>query len=406
VSTSANPTVDEVLRIEGGRVLATLIRLTGDFDLAEDALQDACLEAVRTWDPGAPPQNPAAWLTATARNRALDRWRREAKRSVREEEAVRLLDNAPPPPEGRDDRLRLIFTCSHPALDPASRVALSLRTICGLATDEIAAVFLVRPATMGQRLSRAKRKISEARIPYRVPRDHELPQRLPAVLATVNAVYTAGHHPTHGHHNSRVDLAHEGIRLARLLVELMPDEPECHGLLALLLATEARRPARGGDGDMILLADQDRALWDRGMIEEATAVVDRTIRLGRVGPLQVQAAIASLHGMAPSYADTDWAQIAELYRALEAMQPTLVVRVNRAVAVAEAEGPAAALAGIDDLDSDWHYLWVVRAEMERRLGDPDAARRSLHRALTAPMNQSDRSLLERRLAGLSDEATA
>jgi RNA polymerase sigma-70 factor (ECF subfamily) len=379
--------------------LATLIRLTGDFDLAEDALQDACLEAMRTWDPDHPPRNPAAWLTTTARNRALDRWRREAKRTHREREAIRLLDDAVPPPDGRDDRLRLIFTCSHPALDPSTRVALALRTVCGLTTEEIAAVFLVKPATMGQRLSRAKRKIAEAHIPYRVPEDHELPARLPAVLATVNGVYTAGHNPASGSHHHRVDLALEGIRLSRILVELMPDEPECHGLLALLIATEARRPARGDD-EVILLADQDRGLWDHQAIAEASHVVGETLRQGRAGPFQVQAAIATLHGLAPTYQETDWPQIAELYDLLEKMQPTIVVRVNRAVAVAEIAGPEAALAGISDIESDWHYLWVTRADMQRRLGDAVSARMSLHRALSAPMNDSDRVVLERRLAEL------
>jgi RNA polymerase sigma-70 factor, ECF subfamily len=318
VSTSAN--VDEVLRIEGGRVLATLIRLTGDIDLAEEALQDACVEALRTWEPDDLPANPAAWLTTTARNKALDRWRRESKRTAREQEAMRLLDQAAPPPDGRDDRLRLIFTCAHPAIDPTSRVALALRTVCGMTTDEVARVLLVKTATMGQRLSRAKRKIAGARIPFRVPAEHEMPQRLPSVLTTVNAVYTAGHHALSGSHNDRVDLAREGVRLARMLVELMPDEPECHGLLALLLATEARRPARGDDR-MILLADQDRSLWDRDLVDEARSIVDRTLSLGRAGPFQLQAAIATLHDLAQSLGETDWVRIAELYRLLEEIQP-------------------------------------------------------------------------------------
>lgn len=399
MSTSAKTKVDEILRIEGGRVLATLIRLTGDFDLAEEALQDACLEALRTWNRDDLPANPAAWLTTTARNRALDRWRREAKRTAKEEEAMRLLDQAPPPPDGGDDRLRLIFTCAHPSIEPASRVALALRTVCGLTTDEVARVFLVKTSTMGQRLSRTKRKIAEAHIPYRVPSDHELPERLPAVLATVSAVYTAGHHSPSGPYDDRVDLAREGIRLARLLVELMPDEPECHGLLALLLATEARRPARGR-GEMVLLPDQDRSLWDRQMIEEARGIAERTMALRRVGPFQLQAAIAILHDIAPTFAETDWAGIDELYRILESLQPTLVVRVNRAVALAELKGPAAALDSIADLDSDWHYLWAARADFQERLGHLDEARRYLHRALSAPMNDSDRSLLEQRLEAL------
>jgi RNA polymerase sigma-70 factor, ECF subfamily len=310
-----------------------------------------------------------------------------------------FLDQAPPPPDGRDDSLRLIFTCSHPALDPAARVSLSLRTVCGMSTEEVAAVFLVKPATMGQRLSRAKRKINEAHIPYRVPEDHELPERLPAVLATVNAVYTAGHNPATGDHHHRVDLAVEGVRLARLLVELMPDEPECHGLLALLLATEARRPSRGVD-EVILLSDQDRGLWDHSAIAEASQIVADVLGRGRVGPFQIQAAIAVIHGMAPTYEETDWAQIAELYALLEELQPTMVVRVNRAVAVAEVAGAEAALEMIADIESEWHYLWAARAEMQRRLGDAESARRSLHRALSVPMNDSERTTLERRLADL------
>lgn len=396
-------TVEEVLQKEGGQVLATLIRLTGDIHLAEDALQEAIVAALERWDEDHPPDNPAAWLTTTGRNKALDRLRRESKRSAKEDEAMRLLNDAPPPPDGRDDRLRLMFTCCHPAIDPSARVALALRTVCGLTTEEIAAVFLVKPATMGQRLSRVKRKIADAHIPYRVPSDHELPERLPAVLATVNSVYTAGHHPARGHHRQRVDLAREGIRLARLLVELMPDEPECHGLLALLLATEARRLARGGDGEMVLLADQNRHLWDHKAIGEAAGIVDHVLRLRRVGPFQIQAAIATLHGLAPSYDETDWPQIVDLYEVLEDVQPTLVVKVNAAIARAEVFGPEAALTHLESLESEWHFLWAARAEMHRRLNDIEGARRHLHRALSVPMNDSDRSLLEQRLDALSEQ---
>ncbi len=391
----------ETLRIEGGRILATLIRYTGDFHLAEDALQEATVVALERWSDDDLPPNPGAWLMTTARNKALDRLRREAKRSAKEEEAMRLLDEAPPPPDDRDDRLRLLFTCCHPAIAPVSQIALALRTICGLSTDEIARVFLVKTPTMAQRISRTKAKIADAHIAYRVPPDHELPERLVPVLVTVYAVFTAGHHAPTGKFDARVDLADEGIRLARLLTELMPDEPECWGLLALTLATNARRGGRLDEsGDMVLLADQDRSRWDHAAITEAHEIIDRQQSRRLAGPFQIQAAIAVLHGMAPSYAETNWQEISELYRTLEAMQPTVVVRVNRAIAEAEVYGPEAALILLDDVDSDWHYLWVARSDLQQRLGQTDGASRSLHRALAAEMNDSDRALLEQRLAEL------
>jgi RNA polymerase sigma-70 factor (ECF subfamily) len=391
----------ETLRIEGGRILATLIRYTGDFHLAEDALQDAVVAALERWSDGDPPPNPGAWLMTTARNKALDRLRREGKRTAKEEEAMRLLDQAPPPPDDRDDRLRLLFTCCHPAIAPPSQVAMALRTICRLSTEEIARVFLVKTPTMAQRISRTKAKIAEAYIPYRVPEDHELPERLGPVLITVYSVFTAGHHAPAGSFDARVDLAEEGMRLARLLTELMPDEPECWGLLALTLATHARRGARLDEsGEMVLLADQDRSRWDHGAIAASAAIVDGLQSRRPAGPFRIQAAIACLHGLAPRYEETDWEEITALYRALEAMQPTVVVRVNRAVAEAEVHGPEAALGLLEDLDSDWHYLWVARAEFQRRLGRTAEATRSLHRALAAGMNDSDRALLEGRLAQL------
>ncbi len=391
----------ETLRIEGGRILATLIRYTGDFHLAEDALQEATVVALERWSDDDLPPTPGAWLMTTARNKALDRLRREAKRSAKEEEAMRLLDEAPPPPDDRDDRLRLLFTCCHPAIAPVSQIALALRTICGLSTDEIARVFLVKTPTMAQRISRTKAKIADAHIAYRVPPDHELPERLVPVLVTVYAVFTAGHHAPTGKFDARVDLADEGIRLARLLTELMPDEPECWGLLGLTLATNARRGGRLDEsGDMVLLADQDRSRWDHSAITEAHEIIDRQQGRRLAGPFQIQAAIAVLHGMAPSYAETNWQEISELYRTLEAMQPTVVVRVNRAIAEAEVYGPEAALILLDDVDSDWHYLWVARSDLQQRLGQTDGASRSLQRALGAEMNDSDRALLEQRLAEL------
>lgn len=391
----------ETLRIEGGRILATLIRYTGDFHLAEDALQEATVAALERWSDDDLPPNPGAWMMTTARNKALDRLRREAKRSAKEEEAMRLLDEAPPPPDDRDDRLRLLFTCCHPAIAPVSQIALALRTICGLSTDEIARVFLVKTPTMAQRISRTKAKIADAHIAYRVPADHELPERLVPVLVTVYAVFTAGHHAPTGRFDARVDLADEGIRLARLLTELMPDEPECWGLLGLTLATNARRGGRLDEsGDMVLLADQDRSRWDHAAITEAHEIIDRQQSRRLAGPFQIQAAIAVLHGTAPSYAETNWQEISELYRTLEAMQPTVVVRVNRAIAEAEVYGPEAALILLDDVDSDWHYLWVARSDLQHRLGQTEGASRSLHRALAAEMNDSDRSVLEQRLAEL------
>ena len=396
-------TLEETLRIEGGKVRATLIRLTGDIDIAEDALQDALVVAVEKWASGGIPDRPAAWLTTVARNKALDRLRRESRRTQREGEAMRLLDQPVEPPDGIDDRLRLIFTCCHPALSAEARVALSLRTVCGLTTSEAARAFLVSEPTMGQRISRAKKKIATARIPYRVPPDHELPDRLPAVLAVVYLIFTTGHHAPHGALDSRVDLAEEAIRLARLLVRLMPDEPECSGLLALLLATHARRATRlTDDGELVLLADQDRTRWDREAIEEAERLVGTTLQRRRPGPYQIQAAIAALHGVAPSHAATDWRQIVELYRLLEVHQPTPVVRVNRAVAEAEADGPAAGLALLDEVTGaeHWHLYWSTKAELSRRVGDTAAAADAYRRALTCAMNDTDRVFLRARLAAV------
>lgn len=404
-----NDPLDEIIRIEGGQVLATLIRLTGDIDRAEDALHDAVVVAADSWRRDGAPDKPGAWLTTVARNKALDRLRREARRKPKEEEAFRLLtetstgtnDNS----DNRDDRLRLLFTCCHPALSPESQVALALRTICGLTTVDIARVFLVPEPTIGQRISRAKAKIATAHIPYRVPEAHELPDRLRPVLATVYAVFTAGHHAPVGELGGRLDLADEAIRLGRVLVELMPDEAECVGLLALALATNARRAARTDAlGEIVLLADQDRSLWDTAAIAEAAALVDSVLRRGRPGAYQIQAAIACLHGTALTYADTDWPQIAELYRLLEMRWPTPVVRVNRAVAVAEVAGPRAGLGVLAELvgtpTERWHLYWSTRADFQRRLGETAAAADSYRHALDCPSNDSDRRFVIRRLAEL------
>jgi RNA polymerase sigma-70 factor, ECF subfamily len=373
-------------------------------------LHDAVVVAADSWRREGVPDKPGAWLTTVARNKALDRLRREARRAPKEEEAFRMLtEGSGTNGEGRDnrdDRLRLLFTCCHPALSPESQVALALRTICGLSTVDIARVFLVPEPTIGQRISRAKAKIAKAHIPYRVPEEHEMPDRLRPVLATVYAVFTAGHHAPVGELGGRLDLADEAIRLARVLVELMPDEGECVGLLALTLATNARRRARTDSaGEIVLLADQDRSLWDASAITEAADLVESVLRRGRPGAYQMQAAIACLHGAARTYADTDWPQIAEIYRMLEIRWPTPVVRVNRAVAVAEVAGPRAGLDLLAELIGTsaerWHLYWSTRADFQRRLGEMAAAADSYRQALDCPCNDSDRRFLLRRLTQLA-----
>jgi RNA polymerase sigma-70 factor (ECF subfamily) len=391
----------EVVRIEGGRVLATLIRLTGDISLAEDAVQDAVVIALQRWARDGVPDNPGAWLTTTARNRALDRIRREAARPDRETAAVRLLDDSGDDPLRPTDELRLLFTCCHPALSADAHVPLALRTLCGLSTPEIAQAFLVSEVAMGQRISRAKRKIAAARIPYRIPDDHELPDRLPGVLSALYVMSTVGQHATSGAFDSRLDLADEAVRLARRLVALMPDEPECAGLLALLLATGARRAARlDSSGNVVLLADQDRSRWDHAAIAEAAALVEATLRRRRPGPLQIEAAIATLHGLAATWSATDLVQIVQLYRLLERHRPTAVVRVNRAAAEAELSGPERGLALLAEVARDerpkverWHLFWSAKAELERRAGRLAESAASLDRALACPMNDADRALL-------------
>lgn len=396
-----------MIRRERGQVLATLTRRLGDLDLAEEAVQEAAVTALRRWPRDGTPDNPAAWLTTVARNAALDRLRRESSRSAKEEAAMADLtahpDDAPHDTALRDDLLRLIFTCCHPALGVEARVALSLRTLCGLTTEEIARAFLVPEATMAQRIVRAKRKIASAHIPYRVPSDAELPERLPAVLVALYVVFTEAHHSATGASLVRVELAEEAIRLARLLVELMPDEPECAGLLALLLATHARRAARlDAAGDLVLMADQDRGTWDRAAIDEAATIVDRSLRRGRPGPYLVQAAVACLHGVAPSDSATDWPQIAELYGILEALHPTPVVQVNRAAAVAKAMGPAAGLEVLERVTGvdRWHLFHAARADLLRGAGRLAEAAEAYRDALACECNAPDRRFLERRLAEL------
>jgi RNA polymerase sigma-70 factor (ECF subfamily) len=394
--------IDRTFREESGQVIATLIRLFGDIDLAEEAVQDAFVVATERWPETGLPSNPGGWIVTTARNRAIDRLRRESSREERHAHAVELqLQSEPDPLEGplTDDRLRLIFTCCHPALDTSARVALTLRLLGGLQTPEIARAFLVPEATMGQRLVRAKRKIKAANIPYRVPADADLPDRLGAVLTVVYLIYNEGYSASSGEELMRSDLALEAMRLAGLLTNLMPDEPEATGLLALLLLSESRRGARvASDGSMVLLADQDRNLWDRELIDQGQELVRACLRRNRPGPFQIQAAIAAVHSDAVDAEDTDWRQILSLYDMLMMQAATPVVALNRAVAVAEVYGAADALSLLDDMDLErYHLFHATRAELLRRLGDVGAADDAYGEALALVSNDVERRfLVERR----------
>lgn len=400
--------VDGVYRSDSRRVLATLIRLLGDFDLAEEAMHDAFAAAVEQWRREGIPKNPAAWLISTGRFKAIDGMRRRARFDASLGEIARSLEAAAGDTSGwenesvEDDRLRLIFTCSHPALPPDARIALTLREVCGLTTEEIARAFLTAPPTVAQRIVRAKRKIKDAGIPYQVPSQRDLPDRLDAVLRVIYLVFNEGYSASSGASLTRHDLSGEAIRLGRLLIELLP-EPEAMGLLALMLIQESRRAARASpEGDLILLDNQDRSLWNRDQIAEGTALVERALSSRRFGPYTLQAAIAAVHAGAPTAAATDWAQIVGLYDVLLRVEPSPVIELNRAVAVAMRDGPSAGLALIDALLAsgeleEYHLAHSARADLCRRLGKTKEARASYERALSLTQQEPERRFLRRRL---------
>ena len=412
--TRVQDTVEAVYRTESRRVLATLIRLVGDFDLAEEALHDAFAAALAQWPSEGVPESPRAWLVSTGRFKAIDKLRRDARfealdAAAAQVEALADESAAPDAEPGSiaDDRLRLIFTCCHPALAPDAQVALTLREVCGLTTEEIASAFLTRAPTIAQRIVRAKNKIREAHIPYEVPVRAELPERLDGVLRVIYLVFNEGYSASSGAALTRSDLSREAIRLGRLLLEMLP-ELEVMGLLALMLLQESRRAARSTkEGELILLEDQNRLLWNREQIAEGLALIERAFASRRVGHYSLQATIAAEHARAPSAAATDWKRIVDLYDALQSLQPSPVVGLNRAVAVAMRDGPAVGLDLIDALLArgelaDYHLAHAARADLCRRLGRTAEARTAYERALTLARQEPERRFLERRLAALPE----
>ena len=413
MTSGVDAAVTQAFKDEWGRVVATLIRVTGDWDLAEECAQDAFATALQRWPRDGIPRNPGAWLTTTARNRATDRLRRSAVGTAKLREVAATMSAPPEPDAGPgddgvpDDRLRLMFTCCHPALALEAQVALTLRTLAGLTTAEIARAFLVSEQTMAKRLVRAKQKIRHARIPYRVPPAHLLPERTPGVLAVLYLLFNEGYSASAGANLIRQNLTAEAIRLGRLLARLMPGEPEPAGLLALMLLHDARRATRlDADGEVVTLEDQDRGRWDRGEITEATDLLEEALRRGRPGPYQVQAAIAACHATAPTAADTDWAEIAALYGRLALLMPSPLVRLNRAVAVAMAEGPEAGLDLVAGLRASgelagYHLLPATEADLLRRLGRAGQAAAAYREALALAPTDAERRFLSRRLAETS-----
>jgi len=396
--------VDAIYRAESRRVFATLVRLLGDFDLAEEALSEAFRAALEQWPSEGIPANPRAWLVSTGRFKAIDAIRRRARFAPLEEDLAETLaaEEAPEPEEIEDDRLRLVFTCCHPALAHDAQVALTLREVCGLTTEEIARAFLTPAPTLAQRIVRAKNKIRDAGIPYEVPGPKELPARLDAVLRVVYLVFNEGYSPSSGAAVTRADLSAEAIRLARLLVELLP-EPEALGVLGLMLIQESRRAARSSpDGDLVTLEEQDRSRWNRGLITEGVALTERSLASRRFGPYTVQAAIAAVHAEAPSAPATDWSQIVALYDVLLGMDASPVIELNRAVAVAMRDGPESGLALIDAIKdlNNYHLTHAARADLLRRLGRAKEARAAYERALKLARQEPERRFLERRLAEL------